>query len=113
MQVSAGYGQDYVVVTVEEGRIDALVALEFKDKTHALVRSGPHRVILDLSRVQFIDSSGLGAVVSLRRMLAPEQRLELAALGPDVARVFRLTRIDRVIQIHDQPPPSEIGMAVA
>ncbi|HMQ58565.1 MAG TPA: STAS domain-containing protein, partial [Rhizobiaceae bacterium] len=59
------------------------------------------RVVLDLSLVEFLDSSGLGAVVAVMKSLSPEKRLELAALTPNVARVFRLTRMDGVFRIHE------------
>jgi anti-sigma B factor antagonist len=50
--------------------------------------------------VHFLDSSGLGAVVGVMKLLAPERRLELAGLTPTVAKVFRLTRMDSVFTIH-------------
>jgi anti-sigma B factor antagonist len=54
--------------------------------------------------VEFLDSSGLGAVIAVMKMLGPERRLELAALGPAVERVVRLTRMDTVFTIHAAVP---------
>jgi anti-sigma B factor antagonist len=62
------------------------------------------RVILDMSRVNFLDSSGLGAVVASMKALAPERKLELSGLTPTVQKVFRLTRMDSVFIIHDRLP---------
>lgn len=95
---------DAVVVRVEEPRIDAAVAIRFKDQMRELVEGGEARVILDLSRVSFLDSSGLGAVVAVMKMLAPGQELELAGLTPTVAKVFALTRMDSVFTIHPGVP---------
>jgi len=62
------------------------------------------QVVLDLSRVDFLDSSGLGAVVAMMKMAGPGRRVELAGLTPTVEKVFRLTRMDRVFTIHPTAP---------
>ena len=89
------------VVQPVAARLDAMVAVQFKDRMKAAVEGGGDLVVLDLSPVGFLDSSGLGAVVAVRRFLRAGQRLELAALTPAVARVFRLTRMDTVFALHD------------
>ena len=93
-----------IIVRVDEERIDAAVAIQFKDRMRDLTSAGDATVILDLCRVGFIDSSGLGAIVAVMKFLAPARRLELAGLTPNVGRVFRLTRMDSVFTIHAQPP---------
>ena len=57
-------------------------------------------MLLDLSAVTFMDSSGLGAILAIRRALPPGHRIELTGLTPNVERVFRLTRMDMVFTIH-------------
>ena len=90
-------------VQVGEARIDAAVAIRFKDKMREIALQPSDRVVLDLSRVTFVDSSGLGAIVAVMKSLAPARRLELAGLTPNVAKVFRLTRMDNVFVIHPAP----------
>lgn len=92
------------VVRVLEDRIDAAVAIQFKDRMREIVRDGSTAVLLDLSRVAFLDSSGLGAVVAVMKLLGPDRKLELAALTPSVEKVFRLTRMDSVFTIHAAAP---------
>ena len=89
------------IVTVEAERIDAAIAIRFKEDMRQLTQSGPDRVILDLSAVDFIDSSGLGAIVAAMKQLDPSRRLDLAGLTPTVDRVFRLTRMDTVFRLYD------------
>ncbi len=101
MDVTAEQKGDAFVVTVNAARIDAAAAIQFKDRLREVMPAGVERVILDLGAVDFIDSSGLGAVVSVRKQMAAAQRMELAALQPNVDRVFRLTRMDTVFTIHD------------
>jgi anti-sigma B factor antagonist len=93
-----------LVVRAEGERIDAAQAIEFKDRMRAIVADPAPRVVLDLSRVTFLDSSGLGAVVAVLKMLAPARRLELCGLTPTVEKVFRLTRMDSVFTIHPALP---------
>jgi len=88
-------------VTVPETRIDAAAAIRFKDAMRAATGDGPDHVVLDLSGVAFVDSSGLGAIVAAMKQMGPGRRLDLAGLTPDVAKVFRLTRMDTVFVIHD------------
>ena len=93
-----------LIVRADEQRIDAAVAIQFKDRMRELLLDGAHCVVLDLSRVTFLDSSGLGAVVAVRKLLGPDRSLELSGLTPAVEKVFRLTRMDTVFTIHKTVP---------
>ncbi len=90
-----------LVVTVNESRIDAAVAIQFKDRIREQTEDGSGRVILNLAQVNFIDSSGLGAIVAAMKLLGKDRQLDLSGLSENVDRVFRLTRMDTVFQIHD------------
>ncbi len=88
------------VILVEDARIDASVAIRFKDSMRALTAMAPARVILDLHKVDFVDSSGLGAIVAAMKQLEADQKLDLAGLTPGVDKVFRLTRMDSIFAIY-------------
>ncbi|MDF0600671.1 STAS domain-containing protein [Psychromarinibacter sp. C21-152] len=88
------------LIRVCEPRIDAASAVEFKDAFRDCAADAPGRVVLDLGQVEFLDSSGLGAVVAAMKLLAPDRRLDLAAPRGKVEKVFRLTRMDTVFVIH-------------
>ena len=64
--------------------------------------------MLDLGKVDFIDSSGLGAIVAAMKQLGAQHRLELSDLNENVDKVFRLTRMDTVFRIH-----TSVGEALA
>lgn len=104
MDISAVHNPAGLVIRVKEARIDAAVAIEFKEAVRAAAEAPGDPVILDMSKVGFLDSSGLGAVVAVMKLLGPDRRLELAALTPAVAKVFRLTRMDGIFTIHDSVP---------
>jgi anti-sigma B factor antagonist len=95
---------DMLVVRIEEPRIDAAGAIQFKERMREVTTDAAPRVVLDLSCVNFLDSSGLGAVVAVMKLLLPGRKLELAGLTPTVEKVFRLTRMDSVFKIHPAVP---------
>jgi len=99
MEVSARIEEQMQVVSVQENRIDAAVALAFKDAMRNATADGPDTIVLDLGKVDFIDSSGLGAIVATMKHLAPSRKLVLAGLTPAVDKVFRLTRMDTVFSL--------------
>lgn len=88
-----------LIIRVHGDRIDAAGAVPFKDQILQLAEGGMGRVVLDLCRVDFLDSSGLGALVAIRRMLGG-RALDLMSPTPPVMRVLRLTRMDTVFSIH-------------
>ena len=100
MQLQTQTSPKVISVTVLEDRIDAATAIQFKEKMRDATKDGPLRVVLDLARVQFLDSSGLGAIVAVKKLLAPDRSLELSSLTPTVEKVFRLTRMDSIFTIH-------------
>jgi len=110
MQLDCTQTPDLMIVHVREPRIDAAGAIDFKDRMRDLTSADARRVVLDLSHVAFIDSSGLGAVVAVRKSLGPERPLELAGLTPAVEKVFRLTRMDSVFIIHPAVPACADGL---
>ncbi|MFM2389577.1 MAG: hypothetical protein RLZZ437_1132 [Pseudomonadota bacterium] len=104
MNLSGEVAGDMLIVRVLEPRIDAAGAIQFKERMREVTSDGPARVVLDLSGVTFLDSSGLGAVVAVMKLLQPMRKLELAGLTPAVEKVFRLTRMDSVFAIHPIVP---------
>jgi anti-sigma B factor antagonist len=87
------------IITVHAPRIDAAMAIQFKEDMRQETLTGPDRVVLDLSQVEFIDSSGLGAIVAAMKQLGSGRKLDLAGLSPAVDKVFRLTRMDTVFTL--------------
>jgi anti-sigma B factor antagonist len=106
MELSTDTTEAGLVIRVLDSRIDAASAIEFKEAVRHAATAPGSPVILDLSQVGFIDSSGLGAVVAVMKLLGPERPLHLASTQPNVAKVFRLTRMDSIFTIHDTVPTS-------
>jgi anti-sigma B factor antagonist len=102
-----------LLVRVNEDRIDAAVAVQFKDAMRDATSGNAPRVVLDLSQVEFLDSSGLGAVVAAMKQLGPDRKLDLLGLTPSVEKVFRLTRMDSVFGLFADERSAFPGLAHA
>jgi anti-sigma B factor antagonist len=85
-----------------QGRFDAGAADDFKKKMRTLTAQGVACYVIDLSRVSYIDSGGLGSLVtSLRRVREIQGDIRIASLSDKVRRVFELTRVYRIFDIYD------------
>ena len=112
MNLSYRLEDGFGIIRAHAPRIDAAVAIQFKNRfsdlagqtTDDILPAGgaPRRdtILLDLSEVEFLDSSGLGAVVAARKILGSDRTLALAGLQPAVDKVLRLTHMDRVFPIY-------------
>ncbi len=91
----------YTVVTIGP-ELDARTAEAAKAFLRELVESGRHRLVLDLSPLSFIDSSGLSALVAaLKAARARGGDVRLAGLTPAVRSIVELTRLHRLFAIYD------------
>lgn len=99
MDVSVRDEAGQIIIEITEKRLDAAIAGEFKDSVRPHVAGAGPDLILDLTAVGFLDSSGLGAVIALRKALPAGRQLRLRGLTPNVARVFQLTRMDQIFDI--------------
>ena len=101
MNISVKSLGEVLVLRPDETRLDAAVAVQFKDRMRSLIEDAPLNVVLDLSCVAFMDSSGLGAVAAVRKNIGSEKRFVLVGLTKAVQNVFKLTRMDSVFEIFE------------
>jgi len=98
MQISCLEDQDLVTIAVE-GELEVYSLPEFSRLAESYL-GGPARLVLDMERLEYIDSSGLGFLVTLHeRLQRQSQSLRVVNLQPHVARVFRITRLDQILDI--------------
>ncbi len=90
-----------VVVIKPEGRLNMVAAPTLRKELHALVEGGSKHVVVDLSRTELIDSSGLGALISgLKVARQAGGDLRIAAPTRQVVTVLELTNLNRVLSVH-------------
>jgi anti-sigma B factor antagonist len=90
---------NFLVVEPLERRIDFRVADDFKEKMAGFVDSGNIFILLNLSQVEFIDSSGLGTIVSTLKRMGGRGDLFICGVRETVMTMFTLTRMDRIFRI--------------
>jgi anti-sigma B factor antagonist len=89
----------WVVVRPGTRRLDVESAAEFKDRLAALVESGHQRVVVDLQDVEYLDSAGLGALVSVLKAVESRDQLILASVSDRVRGLLELTGLTRLLRI--------------
>lgn len=91
----------YSVLSVQEERIDAHNSSALKESILALIEQGEINLVVRLDNVRFIDSSGLGALLSgHKNVSARSGKMALAGCQPQVLSMFELTRLNRIFEIY-------------
>ena len=88
-----------LIAKVLESRIAADVAPRFKEDLMAYIAKGNHAIVLDLSDVTFIDSSGLGALIASLKAIDEDGELILSGVRDTVESMFKLTRMNKVFRM--------------
>lgn len=98
MQLDRSEAAQALVLTAT-GRLNLTAAPRLKAGVDAAVADGHHRVVLDLSAVEFIDSSGLGAIVGgLKSARQAGGDLRITGATEQVRTVLGLTNLDRILR---------------
>ena len=93
--------ESFILARIEDARLDALSAPDFKARMAGALTGATPKVVLDLSPVGFIDSAGLASILSIVKGLPEGGELRIAGAHDAVRAVFRLTRLDKVLPLHD------------
>ena len=101
MKLEGRHERNVLVVTVVDKRIDAGAVDDFKTKISQYIADGENLIVLDLSNVEFIDSSGLGAVVGALKMLGDNGKMVICGAADSTMRMFKLTRMNKVFNMFD------------
>ena len=92
---------DYTVLEVG-GEVDVYTAPKLRERLVELVGDGHHRIVVDMSKVEFLDSTGLGVLVGgLKRVRQHEGRLALVCNQERILKIFRITGLTKVFPIYD------------
>ncbi len=100
-----------VIVKPLERRLDADSSRDFKEQMAEIIKEGQKHILLDLAEVEFIDSSGLGTLLSLVRQLGEQGNLMLCSIADNVMSLLRLTRLNRVFQIYEDEAAAVAALA--
>jgi anti-sigma B factor antagonist len=83
------------------GEIDVYTAPRLRDKITELVGEGHYNLVIDMEKVDFLDSTGLGVLVGgLKRARSHDGTLRLVCDQEKILKVFRITGLTKVFPIH-------------
>ena len=90
----------FAVLTLEEDNLNSIIAPGLKSDFIFLNQEGIRNLILDLSQVQFVDSSGLSAILTAHRLWKDTGSFVIAGqLQPMVTKLIEISRLDTILTI--------------
>lgn len=100
MEIITYPDKEVSVCRPELGKISMANGQDFQDSLKPLMRKGA-RIVLDLSNVRFIDSSGLGKIVaSLREIRSVGGEIRICSAQPSVMDLFEMVHLAEIVAIH-------------
>jgi anti-sigma B factor antagonist len=95
-----------------KGEIDVYTAPKLREKLIELVSEGDYHIVVNLEGVDFLDSTGLGVLVgALKRVKGHDGTLALICTQDKILKVFQVTGLDKVFEIHDSERAAVQGAA--
>ncbi len=94
MQIDVEKNDKAIIITPKMPAIDAVMAGEFKEFSHKLINPEYSMYILDMKNLTFIDSTGLGVLISIQKNITEDQRFVLCNIPETVFNIIKLTRLD-------------------
>jgi anti-sigma B factor antagonist len=105
---------DRTTVIAVDGEIHVSTAPEFSGVLSASLASGRTRLVLDLTGVMFIDSTGLSVLLNtLRRITRAGGAMALVCSNPTVLRLFEITKLDSTFDLHAELEPAIAAVQAA
>jgi anti-sigma B factor antagonist len=100
MRIETEQVRDSWIVSVE-GDVDLRSAPDLRDRLASLGETGAKHVVVDLSECEFLDSMGLGVLLGAKKRMARNGReLHVVVASSDIRRIFEITMLDRVLDLH-------------
>jgi anti-sigma B factor antagonist len=97
-------------VVAVAGELDVSTAPVLRERLRSAIAGGARRLVVDLRRVTFIESVGLGVMIGARKQLGAGDRSLCVVLDPgqtSIRKVFRVTGLDEVFPVHPTPEAAE------
>ncbi|ARJ05017.1 anti-sigma factor antagonist [Humibacter sp. BT305] len=101
MQFTTEDAGDDIAIVRGDGRLNMVSAPTLRETVKRAIDSGRPRIVVDMSRVQFMDSSGLGALIAcLKSARQADGDLKIVAPSSQVQMVLALSNVDQVLPPH-------------
>jgi len=100
MKYTADKKENYCLITIEEENINSLLAPHLKSEFVIIKNEGAKNLILNLEKVNFIDSSGLSAILTANRLWADTGSFIVTGVeNENVKKLISISRLDTVLNI--------------
>ena len=109
--ISSAADQSGAHVVAIRGEIDIFTAPSVKLAAREAVFAGSRRIVLDLTETTFLDSTGLGVVIGLARLVRPDGEIAIVNVSPTIAKTFQITGLDDIFIV--RPTLAEALAALA
>ena len=94
-----------------EEKLDTIIAPDLKSKFITLNAEGDKNIILNLSEVKYVDSSGLSAILVANRLCqGSDGRLVLANVSDHVMKLFKISQLDSILSISSSVEEAKAGL---
>jgi len=94
-----------------EGEVDVYTVPQLKQQMISLLESGTKQIVIDLTKVEYFDSTALGVLIGgLKRMRERDGNLSLICPNPRIRRVFEITGLDKVFDIYNSVDDARTGI---
>ena len=101
LQISVRRSDDVALIDLA-GEVDAYTSARFREVMMDIIEDGSPRLIVSMARVDYIDSSGLGALVGgLKRTSERDGKIIIVCHQSQVRKVFEITGLEKVFPIFD------------
>ena len=101
MRIETFENNGVLVIRLQENRLDTNLVTDFKSKSAEFVKNGNVNLVINMSSVQFIDSSMLGTLISLLKEVGTHGEIKLCNLTKNVKLVFQMTHLDKIFGVFD------------
>jgi anti-sigma B factor antagonist len=100
MKYSIDKQEKYSILALDEEKLDTLIAPKLKSEFVTIFQSGTSNLILDMSKVKYVDSSGLSAILVANRLAGDEDGfLVLAGITAHVMKLITISKLDNVLNL--------------
>ncbi len=100
MKYSIDKKDSYLILTIKEEKIDSMIAPELKSELIKLNTNGEQYIVLDLSQVNYIDSSGLSSILVGKRLCGNAGgKMILSNINPHVDKLLEISQLKTILDI--------------
>jgi anti-sigma B factor antagonist len=103
MKISINEKYQAAIIELKGNLVGGADAQVFRDKVYQLIEDGKKNVVVDMSNVKFMNSSGIGILISGYTTLKNASgELKLAHISDNVQGVLNVTKLNQIFDIHDR-----------